>query len=102
MKQAVKVAALAAFATLGLSTQGQAVTLNHSGNVAGSNEVGSVDYFQFSTVGSSNVTIETFSNNFDSVLWLFNDDGALTADDYVAFDDDSGTRGGSSLGFYNS
>ena len=102
MKKTLKIAALAALASVGLAANSQAALLTYTGDVAESNQPGSVSYFNFSTTDSGIVRVETFTDNFDSYLWLFRDDGDLTRDDAIAADDDSGTRSLSPLGFFNS
>ena len=75
-----------------------AVGVANAGVVSGSgflvNEA--VDWYSFSTTAAGSVTIsavETVNNDnsdFDSVLYLLRNDGSLTADDFIAYDDDSG------------
>jgi len=102
MKKSIKFTALSLLAIVGLSMQANAAILNHSGTIGASNTTDSVDYFRFSNDIESRVRIETFSSSFDTVLWLFVDDGSLGLDNIIAGDDDSGSNSVSNLGFKNS
>jgi hypothetical protein len=69
----------------------------HAGVVNGSGYLvnGDIDWYGFTNTASGTVNIsavETTPDNsdFDSVLYLFRDDGNLTDDDFIAYDDDSG------------
>lgn len=95
-------AAIASVALFGFASQSQAALLTHTDSITGSNEVGSVSYFNFDTTAPGAVRLETFSDSFDTFLWLFRDDGDLTRDDQIAFDDDGGTRSQSALSWFNS
>ena len=102
MKNVVTFAALAA-ASLGIAAQSQAATITYNSSIADSGQVNSVDYYSFSTVANDNVTIETFSENFDSVLYLFRDTGnGLATSDLVAWNDDGGDYASNPYGFFNS
>ena len=102
MKNVVTLAALAA-ASLGIAAQSQAATITYNSSIADSGQVNSVDYYSFSTVANDNVTIETFSENFDSVLYLFRDTGnGLATSDLVAWNDDGGDYASNPYGFFNS
>jgi hypothetical protein len=69
----------------------------HAGVITGSGNLVNedVDWYSFTTTGSGTVSIsavETVNDDsdFDSVLFLFNDDGSLDTGDFVLYDDDGG------------
>lgn len=92
-----KIFTLWAFCLL-LPNIAQAGLITGSGLVYGGKNA--VDWYDFSTTDTGNVSIsaeETNLNNssrswrnFDSVLFLFKDDGFLNYSDYIAYDDDGG------------
>jgi hypothetical protein len=88
-----KILAVAAFSLL-LCGMASANSITLSGTVATSGAPGSVDYQFFSTNMLDTVTIQTRTNNFDPVIYLFRNDGNLTANDIIASDDDSGSPSG--------
>lgn len=82
---------LAALAVFALAASAQAGVVSGSGLLVNQD----VDWYSFTNTAAGLVTInatETVNDNsdFDSVLFLFRDDGNLTADDFIAFDDDGG------------
>ena len=62
--------------------------------------VGSVSYTLFDQDASAWTRIETFTPNFDSVMYLFSNDGSLDSSDYIPPNDDGGTP--SAYGYSNS
>ncbi|MFT6925918.1 MAG: hypothetical protein ACJAZP_001510 [Psychromonas sp.] len=61
---------------------------------------GSVGYTYFSQDATGTTSLETFTGTFDSELFLFKDDGALSLGDLITHNDDGGTFNGFS--WYNS
>ena len=100
MKSIARFVGLTIIATA--ASTSHAALLDYSGSIAGSNQAGSVDYYSFDVDASSSVRVETFTDSFDSYLWLFNDDGNLDTLDALAFDDDSGAENSAGSGFSNS
>lgn len=114
-KTIVTTASALALGLTGFASNANAALITHNGTITEAG-TGSADYYSFSTTASGNTRIETFTPNFDSMLYLFVDDGNLTADDArlsrvlnnsststaLAFDDDSGTENPSNLGYSNS
>jgi hypothetical protein len=67
----------------------------HAGVVTGSGALvtGDVDWYGFSNTASGNVSISTSyagGTDYDTVLFLFRNDGSLDTSDFIAYDDDSG------------
>lgn len=82
---------LASFALLATVGVAQAGVVTGSGLLV--NEA--VDWYSFNNASAGLVNIsaiETVNDNsdFDSVLFLFRNDGNLTVDDFIAYDDDGG------------
>jgi hypothetical protein len=65
-----------------------------------SSGTGSVSYTYFTLDEAGTTSLETFTDSFDSMLYLFSDDGSLDTSDFIAYDDDDGTS--SIYGWYNS
>lgn len=80
--------------SLFLCATAQANTLVLDGTVAGTGQIGSVDFQYFTTDIYDFVTVQTHTDAFDPVLYLFTDDGVLSSDDMIASDDDSGVSSG--------
>jgi len=59
-----------------------------------------ISYTYFSIDAASALRLETFTDGFDPVLFLYNNDGALSSDDYITSNDDGGTA--SAYGYSNS
>lgn len=74
--------------------------ITFDGSVAGSGELGSVDYQYFNIDMDDLITIETSTDNFDPFIYLFHDDGFLDSNDFIESDDDSSIP--SAFGFFNS
>ena len=60
----------------------------------------SVSYTYFTQDAAGTTSLETFTDYFDSVLYLFSDDGSLDTSDIIASNDDGGTS--SAYAYYNS
>ncbi len=91
-KKALKVKKLlSSFALCAVAGAAQAGVVSGSGVLVNQD----VDWYSFSTTSAGLVTIratETVDDNsdFDPVLFLFRDDGVLTTDDFIEYNDDSG------------
>ncbi len=59
-----------------------------------------ISYTYFSIDATSAVRLETFTDGFDPMLYLYNNDGDLSSDDYITYNDDSGVD--SAYGYSNS
>ncbi len=88
-----------ALITTALAGTAFATSMTFSGNV-NPTDPGTVDYQYFTIDADDLVNIETFTETFDPMIYLFSDDGSLDTSDYITYDDDSGTR--SDFGFSNS
>ena len=74
----------------GLAGTAGANVVDLYGNI---NDLNTVNYQYFSLAASTsvNVSLETFEGEFDPVMYLFYNDGSLSVDDYITYDDDGGT-----------
>ena len=96
MKKKLLVGFVAGIFIAGACISAGANTISFDSNI---NDTHTVDYQTFSYDTTGLVHLETFDADFDPEIYLFYDDGDLTADDFIASDDDSGT---SATWWYNS
>ncbi len=82
------------FIVVAVTADVRADTITFSDDITGNRQVGSVGYSMFTIDADSLTRLETFTNSFDSELFLFFDDGSLDSGDWIANDDDSGTANG--------
>ncbi len=86
------------FIVVAVTADVRADMVTFSDDITGNRQVGSVGYSMFTIDADSLTRLETFTNNFDSELFLFFDDGSLDSGDYIATDDDSGSINGFGIG----
>jgi hypothetical protein len=70
-----------------LGSLASANTITFNSTVDGFGE-GSVDYQYFSTDIADAITLEAYSDDFDTFMYLFYDDGDLDSSDLIAVNDD--------------